>query len=117
MSSVYPRIKQLRIEFSFEDRSPFGLSPQAHTLYPAANAFFRFACPCAECDGEFDLSKAVKGLLERPSGSRGSSQVSDLWPCEGVRRREQSTATPCTLILKYRLVADLETGADRPSAA
>ena len=35
---------------------------QLHTLFPSANAFFRFACPCAECDGEFDLTTTIKTL-------------------------------------------------------
>lgn len=118
MASLYPQIKKLRIEFSFEDKSPFGLSPQAHTLFPAAHAFFRFACPCAECDGEFDLTKVVKGLHERQAtGNRSSAQASDQWSCEGVRRRDQANSNPCSLILRYKLVADFETDADRTTAA
>jgi hypothetical protein len=118
MASLYPQIKKLRIEFSFQDNSPFGLSPQAHTLFPAAQAFFRFACPCAECDGEFDLSKVVEGLQKRQAtGNRATAQAADQYPCEGVRRRDQANSTPCTLTLKYRLLADFETDAERTTAA
>src|SRR5580693_8139140 len=58
LREMFPDVDQLRIELVFDDASAFIPSPQLHTLYPAAAAFFRFACPCADCDGDFDLSGA-----------------------------------------------------------
>src|ERR1700733_6708733 len=66
----FPNVDPLRIELGFKDASPFTPSPHLHTLFPAASAFFRFACPCADCDGDFDLSGAVASLLEPSAGRR-----------------------------------------------
>ena len=86
LRDVFPNVDQLRIELVFNDASAFIPSPQLHTLYPAASAFFRFACPCADCDGDFDLSgrcrlaprdfsgtTADRCIEQRPDGVSGRS--------------------------------------------
>src|SRR5579863_7188108 len=67
LRSAFPQLLQLNIELSFGDRT--GAAPkevvpssQSHAFYPPAQAFFRFRCPCADCDGEFDLSTNVAQL-------------------------------------------------------
>jgi len=109
MRSLYPQIEQLRIEFNFADRTSRAPSPQAHILFPSARAFFRFACPCSECDGEFDLSTAVSTLVGETGAKRSSSRsVSDNLSCEGIRLRNHVSSRPCPIAVKVRLVASAE---------
>ena len=64
LRQVFPEVGHLRIELSFDDVIAHRPSPQQHTLFPAAAAFFRFVCPCTDCDGDFDLKPAVTALLK-----------------------------------------------------
>jgi hypothetical protein len=64
MRARYATIAKLQIDLSFLGSSRPPPSPQSHSYYPPARAFFRFACPCSECDGEFDLSGQVAELAE-----------------------------------------------------
>lgn len=100
MRQAFPQIEQLRIELAFADTRSLPLSPQVHTLYSAAAAFFRFACPCADCDGDFDLAQAVTALAK--SGvvtSRGRLA------CNGTRRDRPPGSTACAIRLEYRLTS------------
>jgi len=101
----FPQVTTLRFELRFEDRDGRPPSPQQHTLYPAARAFFRFACPCSECDGDFDLGPAVTALVGELSESRRAvtGAVSGQLGCEGWRARERANSRPCTIELHYRL--------------
>jgi hypothetical protein len=85
LREVFPNVDQLRIELVFNDASAFIPSPQLHTLYPAASAFFRFACPCADCDGDFDLTGAVASLLESSPGRRRIDASDGLPGCSIAR--------------------------------
>ena len=58
-----PQVATLRFELRFEVPDGRTPSPQQHTLYPAARAFFRFACPCSECDPSCDSE--VPDVLDR----------------------------------------------------
>lgn len=102
MRSRYANIAKLQIDLSFAGTSRPPPSPQSHSYFPPARAFFRFACPCSECDGEFDLSASVAELAEvkRPSARTASGRMS----CEGVHFRERATANPCPMALSWRLV-------------
>jgi hypothetical protein len=102
---VYPDVAQLRIELIFSDLSDHPPSPQQHTLYPAAPAFFRFACPCADCDADFDLMPVVAKLLDGASGSKQAATVSGRMSCQGVRLRDRVGSNPCSTQLKFQLVA------------
>ena len=102
MRSRYADVAKLQIDLSFAGMSRPPPSPQSHSFYPPARAFFRFACPCSECDGEFDLSASVSGLAEvkQPSARTASGRLG----CEGVHFRERATAAPCPMVLNWRLV-------------
>ena len=108
LRSAFPQLQQLNIELSFGDRT--GAAPkevvpssQSHAFYPPAQAFFRFRCPCADCDGEFDLSANVAQLAGTPG--RGSRTVSAKVHCAGTRARDRATGTTCPIELNYRIVA------------
>ncbi len=102
MRARFATIAKLQIDLTFAGSSRPPPSPQSHCFFPPARAFFRFACPCSECDGEFDLSASVAELAEvkRPSARTASGRMG----CEGVHFRERATATPCPMALNWRLV-------------
>lgn len=107
LREVFPNVDQLRIELVFNDASAFIPSPQLHTLYPAAAAFFRFACPCADCDGDFDLTGAVASLLleSSPGRRRADASSSGRMDCQGVRLRDMAGEKGCPMQLSFRLVS------------
>ncbi len=102
MRSRYADVAKLQIDLNFAGMSRPPPSPQSHSYYPPARAFFRFACPCSECDGEFDLSASVASLAEmkQPSARTASGRLG----CEGMHFRERATAAPCPMVLSWRLV-------------
>ena len=98
----------MNIELSFGDRT--GAAPkevvpssQSHAFYPPAQAFFRFRCPCADCDGEFDLSANVAQLAA--TTGRGSRTVTAKVHCSGTRARDRASGIGCPIELNYRIVA------------
>jgi hypothetical protein len=107
LREVFPNVDQLRIELVFNDASAFVPSPQLHTLYPAASAFFRFACPCADCDGDFDLTDAVASLLLESSAGRRriDASSSGRMDCQGVRLRDMAGQKVCPMQLNFRLIS------------
>jgi len=113
MRDAFPNVQVVHIELNFDDRSERIPSPQTHSLYPGARAFFRFACPCADCDGEFDLTGPVAAFIQRaPAGKRGSARtVSGHIPCQGTRLRDRAESSPCRMELQFRLVSSSEVAA------
>jgi len=106
LRSLYPDLGQLEIELVFDDFGAPTPSPQLRTLYPAAPAFFRFPCPCTDCDGDFDLSAAVAALVEKSSKRKPiSGSASGTLTCLGVRLRDRADNKSCTMGVSYKLVA------------
>ena len=103
LRQAFPRIEQLRIELSFSDGRGRSHSPQVHTLYPAARAFFRFACTCTDCDGDYDLEGAVTALLK--SAPKGTRTASGTLICDGARRDLPRDGTTCSIRLDYQLTS------------
>jgi hypothetical protein len=106
MRGRFAAISKIEIDLSFSGSSRAALSPQLHSFYPPARAFFRFACPCSECDGEFDLTADVVKLAE---GLPASRTESGKMRCQGMHYRASATATPCPLALAWRVAI---TGSD-----
>jgi hypothetical protein len=106
LRTAFPQVENLRIELNFSDRTAHAPSLQQHILYPSARAFFRFACPCFECDGEFDLTGAVNKLVADPAGSkrRANRTATDTLACQGVRLRDRPTSQLCPIQVQFRLV-------------
>jgi hypothetical protein len=90
----YPALDSLQVEFEFSDLGKFVPSPQMTVFHPSAPAFFCFACPFGDCDGEFDLTNAID-LTARS----GQSHTSGAVLCAGTRHR----AAACTLRLEYSI--------------
>lgn len=90
----YPKLTALQVEFDFSDQSEFLPSPQVTVFHPPAPAYFCFACPYSDCDGEFNLTEAVD-LAVRSRGEPARGQVQ----CAGTRHR----GIACTLCLEYSI--------------
>lgn len=104
----FPTIEQLRIELVFNE--PDGRStlpsPQLHTLFGAASAFFRFPCPCADCDGDFDLTEAVNRLITDAARQGRAASVSGHSRCQGMRFRDHAVhQSSCPMQLQFELLA------------
>lgn len=107
----FPEVAQLRIDLDFSESRGRSLPPSAqlHTLYGAAAAFFRFQCPCADCDGDFDLTEPVTGLIKSGTGSKQSGSRTGQYGCQGVQfRSHPALEAPCPMQLKYRLRIELK---------
>jgi hypothetical protein len=107
LRDTFPNVGAVHIDLRFVDHNGIAPSAQRHTLYPAARAFFRFACPCAECDGDFNLAPAVNSLVQENDRSRRATDraVRGQLNCEGVRARDRASSRPCTIELHYQLTA------------
>ena len=90
----FPGLQSLQVGFDFSDRGEFRPSPQLTVFHPPAPAYFRFACPYSDCDGEFDLTDPVK-LAVDSGDARSSGQVR----CVGTRHR----VVACTLCAEYSI--------------
>lgn len=111
---LFPHVAELRIELDFSEPRGRASPPssQLHTLYGGASAFFRFRCPCADCDGDFDLTEPVTTLINSTAnGERGAIQAGQ-YACRGVQfRAHPSLEAACPMQLKYRLRIELKQAA------
>jgi hypothetical protein len=106
LRAAFPAVQQLRIELKFEGRgSDVPTAPQSHALYPSAAAFFEYSCPYWDCDGQFDLSGAVKAALA-DAAHRAEGQLE----CQGSRVGDRASKRPCLLQLIYKVTATFEQG-------
>lgn len=98
---AFPSITQIRLELRFEGTSANIPASQSHVLHPPARAFFEFPCPYADCDGEFDLTAAVRSAL-----STAPQPVRGLLECHGQRIGARTTTQRCNLHLHYTVLAE-----------
>ena len=94
MRAHYPGLSSLQIDFDFSDGGGFLPSPQVMVFHPPAPAYFCFACPYSDCDGEFDLTRTVDLAV-----SSGEPQSSGQVRCVGTRQR----GAACTLCLEFSI--------------
>lgn len=92
----YPQLGSVQLDFEFSDRTEFLPSPQVTVFHPPARAYFCFACPYSDCDGEFNLADAVDVAVSSQE-AHGDGQVR----CAGKR----NGGTVCTLCLEYSISA------------
>jgi hypothetical protein len=101
LREIYPWLAEVRVELDFEDGTTRAPSAQAYSYFPGARGFFRYACPCHDCSGEFDLSAQVAELAEMTRGGRRSRRL-DV-PCPG--HRTQETSETCPICARVRVSA------------
>lgn len=100
LRTVFPAVRQLRLEFTFEGTSANTPASQSHLLHPPAQAFFTFPCPYFDCDGQFDLTGAMNAALQAQV-----HEAEGLLECPGVRARDYASKQPCGLHLIYKFTA------------
>ena len=96
----FPRVERIRFDLTFVDSGAYTPAAQSHILHPAAQAFFRFPCPYADCDGRFDLHAAVTSVLTQSVNS-GAGDIE----CSGHRARDGKSAQHCGLQLRFTIAA------------
>jgi len=90
---AFPTVQHLRLELKFESTTSSTPTLQSHVLHPPARAFFEFPCPYADCDGQFDLTSAVKAALAiRRISSRGTGVLRPA--CTGLRFKATLSVAP-----------------------
>ena len=100
LRTVFPALQHLRIELRFQGPPASVPSPQSHVLYPSARAFFEYRCPYSDCDGQFDLSDAVKAAL-----ADATHRAHGVLECGGSRGGGATSRRPCLLQLLYEVTA------------
>lgn len=100
LRSAFPEVELIQIDLTFSGYEP-APSPQAHSLYPAAQAYFRFSCPCMDCDGELDLTSYVSKLA---AGGKGKSRSADGHSrCQGVHWRDSGRSVECGMETRFKI--------------
>jgi len=101
LRQMFPQLGLIRLELTFADPTRPAPSSQSHTYYAAARAFFRFACPCYDCDGEFDLSPTVREVAA--SAGPRLREIRGAVQCLGIRTRDRASGAHCPIELQYRI--------------
>ncbi len=109
LRELYPQLAELRIEFEFNDGTKRTPSPQSFSYFPAARGFFRYACPCHSCSGEFDLSGYVAELADMAGRKPRSRRVAV--SCKGERAQELNLREACPICAHINVSATLHSGA------
>ncbi len=104
LRDIYPQLAEVHVEFQFEDGSERAPSPQSFSYFPAARGFFRYACPCNSCSGEFDLSAHIAELAGKSGRTKRSRNVSVT--CTGQRAQEWNARKACPVNAHIRAVQD-----------
>lgn len=107
LRDIYPQLAEVRIEFEFQDGTSRSPSPQSFSYFPAARGFFRYACPCHSCSGEFDIAAVVAELADKggkPQRTRGVN-----FTCTGQRAQDLNKRIPCPISVSVRVSTTLRT--------
>jgi hypothetical protein len=106
LRDLYPQLAEVRVEFEFQDGTLRAPSPQAFSYYPAARGFFRYACPCHSCSGEFDISSHVA----EPAAKAGTQRNRRLnLTCPGQRALDINERVACPIGASVRVSATQRT--------
>lgn len=109
---AFPAVQQLRVELKFAGRYANPPGSQSFVLHPPARAFFTYPCPYANCDGQFDLNRAVNAALDGPS-----LRTEGILECAGRRAQKHDSRHPCQLRLLYTIIATRPERETRPTCS
>ena len=101
LRDLYPQLAQVRVELEFDDGTPRRPSPQAYSYFPSAQGFFRYACPCHTCNGEFDLSAHVAELAQQSGRSQRTRKMN--FSCSGQRAQDAEANASCPISAQVRV--------------
>jgi hypothetical protein len=97
-------VEQIRVQLRFSASANSAPAAQVHALYPAAPAYFEFACPFGDCDGAFDLNDIASPLL-----ANSDPQANGTIHCSGSRTGSGGAARqPCSLKADYLIIAQYQ---------
>ena len=102
LRDLYPQLAEVRVEFEFQDGTLRAPSPQAFSYFPAARGFFRYACPCHSCSGEFDISSHVAELAAK-AGPQRNRRLN--LTCPGQRALDINERVACPIGASVRVSA------------
>jgi hypothetical protein len=105
LRDLYPQLAEVRVEFEFQDGTSRSPSPQAFSYFPAARGFFRYACPCHSCSGEFDISTYVAELAAKADRPQRHRRVT--LSCAGQRALDMNGRVACPIGANVRVSATL----------
>lgn len=106
LRDLYPQLAEVRVEFEFQDGTLRAPSPQAFSYFPAARGFFRYACPCHSCSGEFDISTHVAELAAKTGPQRNRNVKI---ACAGLRALDLKERVACPIGANVRVSATQRT--------
>lgn len=114
---MFPNVSVIHVDLDFGDKSGRPPSPQRHSLYPPARAFFRFICPCADCDGDFDLAAAVTDLVKAgaPAKRAAGRSFTGRSLCQGTHWRDSTHSESCRIELTFRVVVGFGSTVEQPA--
>jgi hypothetical protein len=107
LRDLYPQLAEVRVEFEFQDGTLRAPSPQAFSYYPAARGFFRYACPCHSCSGEFDISIHVAELAAKADKTQRNRRLN--LSCTGQRALDMNERVACPIGASVRVSATQRT--------
>jgi hypothetical protein len=105
LRQVYPQLAEVRVELEFRDGTAPSPSPQSFSYFPAARGFFRYACPCHSCSGEFDLTTFVAEAAANDATTPRTRRV-DV-SCTGQRARDLKERFACPIGARIRVSVKL----------
>lgn len=100
VGTVFPLVRQLRLDLNFEAAERTTIASQAHVMHPPSQAFFEFPCPFSACDGRFDLADPVAAAI-----AGNASAAEGVLECSGLRARDHEGKQPCRARLTYTITA------------
>jgi hypothetical protein len=101
LREVSPRTALVRVHLEFLPLSAERPAAQSFVLYPAARAYFEYACPYGDCDGIYDFSaEAKRALAHEKKSVTGSAE------CTGMRSRDGTQKQTCGLRVSYSISAE-----------
>jgi hypothetical protein len=103
LRQIYPQLAEVRVEFEFQDGTTRSPSPQSFSYFPAARGFFRYACPCHNCSGEFDLSGCIAELAGASNGAQKTRRLN--LSCTGQRAQVINERVACPIAARVRVSA------------
>ncbi len=106
VGSLFPTVQCIHIQLGFSGAVTSDPVPQAHVMHPPAKAFFNFLCPFADCDGHYDLSAVVAGLMKARTPRKDGKLE-----CTGMRFKGGTGKQPCQLQLHYEIKVDYQRAA------
>jgi hypothetical protein len=96
----FPAVERLQIVLRFVNMTSCASADQTHTMHPAAQAFFSFPCPYADCDGRFELHGVIAEAL-----TRSAHDCEGELRCSGHRLRDGDNGLACGLTVHYAVAA------------